>query len=77
MKDITSRRTMEGQHVNSGRQAEMVQSSNSSVVLPLKEEPPNGGVQAWLQVLAAFFMYFNTWGKSPDPDRYSVRRPIE
>lgn len=55
---------MERQHVNGVRQTEMVQSSSSSVILPLKEEPPNGGVQAWLQVFAAFFMYFNTWGKN-------------
>lgn len=25
---------------------------------------PNGGTQAWLQVLGAFFLYFNTWGES-------------
>ncbi|KAK6225521.1 major facilitator superfamily transporter [Colletotrichum tabaci] len=24
--------------------------------------PPNGGLRAWLQVLASFFIYFNTWG---------------
>jgi len=24
--------------------------------------PPNGGLQAWLQVLASFCIYFNTWG---------------
>ena len=23
--------------------------------------PPNGGIVAWLQVLGAFFIYFNTW----------------
>ncbi|KAJ0124262.1 major facilitator superfamily transporter [Diaporthe amygdali] len=23
---------------------------------------PNGGLQAWLQVVGAFFLYFNTWG---------------
>jgi hypothetical protein len=22
---------------------------------------PNGGLQAWLQVLGAFFLWFNTW----------------
>lgn len=26
-------------------------------------DPPNGGLKAWLQVLGAFFIYFNTWGK--------------
>lgn len=24
--------------------------------------PPNGGTKAWLQVLGAFFLNFNTWG---------------
>lgn len=38
-------------------------SSASSALVPLKDEPPNGGLHAWLQVLGAFFMYFNTWGK--------------
>lgn len=23
--------------------------------------PPDGGLVAWLQVLAAFFIFFNTW----------------
>lgn len=40
-------------------------SSASSVILPLKQGPPDGGTTAWLQVLGAFFMYFNTWGKHP------------
>lgn len=38
-------------------------SSASSAIVPLKEELPDGGLRAWLQVLGAFFMYFNTWGK--------------
>ncbi|KAL4782546.1 major facilitator superfamily domain-containing protein [Aspergillus varians] len=25
-------------------------------------EPPNGGVQAWLQILGSFFLFFNSWG---------------
>jgi hypothetical protein len=25
---------------------------------------PNGGLEAWLQVVGTFFIYFNTWGKS-------------
>ncbi|KAF3765178.1 MFS general substrate transporter [Cryphonectria parasitica EP155] len=37
-------------------------SSDSSAVILLKDDPPNGGLRAWLQVLGAFFMYFNTWG---------------
>lgn len=43
-----------------------------SVVLPLEEEvmeakplaeepPPNGGLNAWLQVLGSFFLFFNSW----------------
>jgi hypothetical protein len=24
--------------------------------------PPNGGLQAWLQVAGAFFLFFNSWG---------------
>lgn len=27
--------------------------------------PPNGGLQAWLQVFGSFCLYFNTWGKRP------------
>lgn len=26
-----------------------------------QEDPPNGGSQAWLQVLGAFFLAFNSW----------------
>jgi hypothetical protein len=26
--------------------------------------PPNGGIKAWMQVLGAFFLNFNTWGLS-------------
>lgn len=53
---------MAAQQVHGSEPTEIVQSSASSVVVPLKEERPNGGLQAWLQVIAAFFMYFNTWG---------------
>ena len=24
-------------------------------------KPPNGGLTAWMQVVAAFFIFFNTW----------------
>ena len=24
-------------------------------------QPPDGGLEAWLTVLAGFFIYFNTW----------------
>lgn len=30
---------------------------------------PNGGLQAWLQVVGAFFLYFNTWGECPSTRR--------
>jgi hypothetical protein len=29
--------------------------------LPDEEPPPNGGLQAWLQVLGSFFLFFNSW----------------
>lgn len=31
---------------------------------PAPTPPPNGGLAAWLQVLGAFFLLFNTWGLS-------------
>lgn len=31
---------------------------------PAPTPPPNGGLVAWLQVLGAFFLLFNTWGLS-------------
>lgn len=31
---------------------------------PAPTPPPNGGLVAWLQVLGAFFLMFNTWGLS-------------
>jgi hypothetical protein len=27
--------------------------------------PPNGGLQAWLQVLGSFFLFFNSWVRLP------------
>ncbi len=42
-----------------------------SLVVPLEgaveakpapeEPPPNGGLNAWLQVLGSFFLFFNSW----------------
>jgi hypothetical protein len=26
-----------------------------------EEAPPNGGLDAWLQVLGSFFLFFNSW----------------
>ncbi|KAH8883579.1 MFS general substrate transporter [Thozetella sp. PMI_491] len=31
-------------------------------VAPTKPPVPDGGLQAWLQVVGAFFLWFNTWG---------------
>lgn len=45
-------------------QTGVLSSGSSANILILKEGPPNGGLEAWLQVLGAFFMYFNTWGNS-------------
>lgn len=25
------------------------------------DEPPNGGLHAWLQVAGSFFLFFNSW----------------
>lgn len=41
-----------------------VLSSDSSAMIDLEQKgPPNGGLKAWLQILGAFFLYFNTWGE--------------
>ena len=29
--------------------------------VPEAPQPPNGGLEAWLRVLAGFFVFFNTW----------------
>lgn len=28
---------------------------------PAEELPPDGGLDAWLQVLGSFFLFFNSW----------------
>lgn len=41
-----------------------VRSSNSSATEKQEldiADIPNGGIVAWLQVLGAFFLWFNTW----------------
>lgn len=44
-----------------------VLSSDSSAIVKLDlKGPPNGGLKAWTQILGAFFLYFNTWGKLSD-----------
>lgn len=47
-----------------GENEQGVLSSDSSATIKLDlKGPPNGGLKAWIQVLGAFFLYFNTWGK--------------
>jgi hypothetical protein len=43
-------------------QAEKAQAEPTTPAPP--PPPPNGGTKAWLQVLGAFFLNFNTWGLS-------------
>lgn len=47
----------------SDNEAGILSSASSATVL-LKQGPPDGGTTAWLQVMGAFFMYFNTWGRA-------------
>lgn len=51
----------------SDNEAGILSSASSAIVL-LKQGLPDGGTTAWLQVLGAFFMYFNTWGKPSRTD---------
>lgn len=58
-----SRRTMEKRH-GVDESGTGVLSSDSSAIVELERKGlPNGGLKAWLQILGAFFLYFNTWGK--------------
>ena len=46
-------------------QEEVQQVPSIAVALPSAEPPPivlDSGIQAWLQVVGAFCLYFNTWG---------------
>lgn len=53
-----------------------VLSSDSSATVELERKgPPNGGSKAWLQILGAFFLYFNTWGKKISRQMQSVLAP--
>ncbi|KUI60826.1 Riboflavin transporter MCH5 [Cytospora mali] len=46
-----------------GENRQGVLSSDSSATIKLDVKGlPNGGLKAWLQILGAFFLYFNTWG---------------
>lgn len=41
---------------------EPVAANATSTPNPAPSPPPNGGTQAWLQVLSGFSLFFNTWG---------------
>lgn len=58
---------MDEKDVNEPVQTGILSSGSSAIVL-LKEGPPDGGLEAWLQVFGAFFMYFNTWGMQLQPN---------
>lgn len=60
---MASASEMDEKHLSEPVQTGVLSSGSSATVL-LKDGPPNGGLEAWLQVLGAFFMYFNTWGNS-------------
>ncbi|KAK7697609.1 hypothetical protein SLS64_013348 [Diaporthe eres] len=41
---------------------DIVETASSTPEVKPVRTIPNGGLQAWLQVVGAFFLYFNTWG---------------
>lgn len=55
-KDVESNTTTINSHVNT----EAISQESQKPAGP--PPPPNGGTRAWLQVLGAFFLNFNTWG---------------
>lgn len=42
---------------------DITESSSSAPEVKPARTIPNGGLTAWLQVVGAFFLYFNTWGE--------------
>lgn len=42
---------------------DITETSSSTPEVKPARTIPNGGLQAWLQVVGAFFLYFNTWGE--------------
>lgn len=42
---------------------DITESSSSTPEVKPARTIPNGGLTAWLQVVGAFFLYFNTWGE--------------
>ncbi|KAI4129387.1 MAG: hypothetical protein LQ347_003794 [Umbilicaria vellea] len=54
---------VQGQDPESGNVSTHSTNDNIQVEKPAgPPPPPNGGTRAWLQVLGAFFLNFNTWG---------------
>lgn len=58
--DDEERNTAELRKVGTGTSMQRVPSSKPSV--NNIRSVPNGGTKAWLQVLASFFLFFNSWG---------------
>jgi hypothetical protein len=58
--DDEERNTAELRKVATGTSMQRVPSSKPSV--NNIRSVPNGGTKAWLQVLASFFLFFNSWG---------------
>lgn len=54
------------QHVHEGQQktirSDAELESNASVASMDLKSMPDGGLQAWVQCLCAFFLFFNSWG---------------
>lgn len=42
---------------------DIIETASSTPEVKPARTIPNGGLQAWLQVVGAFFLYFNTWGQ--------------
>lgn len=49
--------------VEKGTPKDVIETSSSTPEVKPARTIPNGGLQAWLQVVGAFFLYFNTWGE--------------
>lgn len=52
------RSSEDGRGVNTTEKPEL--SSNTPAIDDI-DLPPNGGFNAWLQVLGSFFLFFNSW----------------
>jgi hypothetical protein len=57
---------------------DITETSSSTPEVKPARTIPNGGLQAWLQVVGAFFLYFNTWGEcASTPNTRPCSRPPE